>query len=74
MPVEKIQEEAVALSKVIARDRLEMAGRAPALEPRRRPTGRVPGLAISLGPKIQRQRADAALCWPDLVHSDCLIR
>ena len=54
-------------SMVVARDRLEMAGRPSALEARSRPASRVPCIAIGLGPEIQRQRADLALHWPDLV-------
>ena len=67
MPVEKTQEAAVMPSMVVARDRLEMAGRTSGLEARSRPASCIPCIAISFRPEIQRQRADLALRWPDLV-------
>src|SRR5205823_3480454 len=76
--LEKIEEEAITLSKIVARDRLEMAGRTPTLEARPRPAGPVPGIAIGLGPEVQWQRSDLPLRWPEIVRrrgqKNCLIR
>jgi hypothetical protein len=51
----------------LARDRLEMAGRTSALEPRSRLASCDPSIAIGFRPQIQRQRADIAIRSPNHV-------
>ena len=59
-------------SMVVARDRLEMAGRTSALEPRSGLASRVPGLAIGFRPQVQRQRTDLALSMAE-TFSDTVV-
>ena len=58
MPIKKAKKVAIMPLVVFARNRLEMAGRTSALEPRSRLASRIPGIAIGFRPELKGQRAD----------------